>query len=216
VISMTFTRRVASSRALAAGAAVIVLTIGGSCSPRPPDPKDYVSALAAEREAKNTLFIEEHDPVPASRKGELLPLTYFDIDPEYNVPAALKPAEEELVIQMTTSTGALRQMRRAGVLEFSLKGQPMKLTAFSELSDQNLNHLAVMFSDLTSGTETYPGGRYIDLTRNGTGIYELDFNRAYNPYCYYNASYECPYPPPENRLRMPIRAGERVKSDVKG
>ena len=68
-----------------------------------------------------------------------------------------------------------------------------------------------MFSDLTSGTETYPAGRYIDLSANATGIYELDFNRAYIPYCYYNATYECPLPPPENRLKIPIRAGERLK-----
>ena len=68
-----------------------------------------------------------------------------------------------------------------------------------------------MFNDMTSGTETYPGGRYLDLDRNPQGIYELDFNRAYNPYCYYNASYECPIPPQENRLKVPIRAGERMR-----
>ena len=68
------------------------------------------------------------------------------------------------------------------------------------------------FTDLTSGAETYPGGRYIDIDPNRTGIYEIDFNRAYNPYCYYNPTYECPYPPAENRLKIPIRAGERMKS----
>ena len=55
------------------------------------------------------------------------------------------------------------------------------------------------------------GGRYLDLDRNPTGIYELDFNRAYHPYCYYNATYECPLPPRENRLKIPIHAGERMK-----
>ena len=54
-------------------------------------------------------------------------------------------------------------------------------------------------------------GRFLDISRNATGIYELDFNRAYHPYCYYNPTYECPYPPRENRLKIPIRAGERVK-----
>ena len=73
-----------------------------------------------------------------------------------------------------------------------------------------------MFSDLTSGTETYPAGRYIDLYRNATGLYELDFNRAFNPYCYYNESYDCPFPPPENRLQLPIRAGEaKTKAKVR-
>ena len=67
------------------------------------------------------------------------------------------------------------------------------------------------FSDLTSGTDTYPAGRYLDLDRTATGVYALDFNRAYNPYCYYNAAYECPFPPAENRLGIPVRAGETLK-----
>jgi len=70
---------------------------------------------------------------------------------------------------------------------------------------------SVPFNDLTSVTETYPGGRYLDLDRTKTGIYEIDFNRAYTPYCYYNPTYECPYPPPENRLKVAIRAGEKLK-----
>jgi uncharacterized protein (DUF1684 family) len=52
----------------------------------------------------------------------------------------------------------------------------------------------------------------MDLARNTTGIYEVDFNRAYIPYCYYNPTYECPLPPPQNRLKIPIRAGERMKT----
>jgi uncharacterized protein (DUF1684 family) len=74
-----------------------------------------------------------------------------------------------------------------------------------------MNHLTLMFSDMTSGTETYAAGRYIDLERTASDIYALDFNLAYHPYCYYNPSYECPYPPPENRLQVPIHAGERMK-----
>jgi uncharacterized protein (DUF1684 family) len=103
-------------------------------------------------------------------------------------------------------------MRRVGSLEFTLKGQPLKLTAFVEVGARDLNHLFVPFMDLTSGTETYPGGRYLDLDRNATGIYEIDFNRAYFPYCVYSPRYECPYPPAENRLSVPIRAGERFRT----
>ena len=123
---------------------------------------------------------------------------------------AANASNDPTVIEMPTSTGTQRKMRRAGSLEFSLKGQPMKLTAFLEVG-ADPSHLFVPFSDLTSGTETYTAGRFMDLNRNGTGIYEMDFNRAYIPYCYYNPTYECPYPPRENRLDMPIRAGERMK-----
>jgi len=73
-----------------------------------------------------------------------------------------------------------------------------------------MRRLFVPFGDLTNGNETYPGGRYLDLDRTATGIYDLDFNRAYHPFCVYNSSYDCPYPPRENRLAVPIRAGERL------
>ena len=83
-----------------------------------------------------------------------------------------------------------------------------------EAGSQSFDRLFVPFTDLTSGSETYPAGRYLDLDRNRTGIYIIDFNRAYNPYCYYNPTYDCPYPPRENRLRVPIRAGEKMKNAV--
>jgi uncharacterized protein (DUF1684 family) len=186
-----------------------------ACATRPPDPQDYVIRLAAEREAKDAQFVEEDDPVPKNRRGELLPLAYFAIDPEYNVPAGLKPSADETIVEMPTSTGEIRRQRVVGTLEFVLKGEPRKLIASVDANAPNVDHVTVMFSDLTNGTETYPGGRYIDLARNPQGIYELDFNRAYNPYCYYNESYSCPYPPPENRLTIPIRAGERLKVEGK-
>ena len=43
--------------------------------------------------------------------------------------------------------------------------------------------------------ETYPGGRYLELDRTATGIYDIDFNRAFHPFCFYNPTYDCPYPP---------------------
>ena len=198
-------------RPLAARSALIVVALSIACSNKPPDDQDYVAKLAAERAAKDAAFQKDDDPVPDNRKAEFLPLAYFPIDPGYKVGAALKLTEGDIVISMSTSTGTQRQMRKVGTLEFSLRGQLYTLTAFVEVGAPNLNRLFVPFGDLTSGTETYPAGRYIDLDRTATGIYELDFNRAYNPYCYYNASYECPFPPAENRLKTPIRSGERLK-----
>lgn len=183
-----------------------------SCSNRPPDdPQDYVARIAAARAAKDADFQRSDDPVPDTKKAEFLPLAYFPIDPEYNVLAGLKPITDESKLLMPTSTGQQREMRRVGTLEFTLKGEPMRLTAFIEAGTADMNRLFLPFSDLTSGTETYAAGRYLDLDRTGSGIYALDFNVAYHPYCVYNASYECPYPPPENRLKTPIHAGEKFK-----
>ena len=189
-----------------------MLLLAEACGSKPPEStKDYVSKIAADRAAKNAVFAKDDDPIPANKKKDVLPLAYFPIDPDYDVPASLKPTNDPTPIDMPTSTGAQRKMRRVGTLEFSLKGQPLKLTAFVEVDAPNLDKLFVPFNDLTSVTETYPGGRYLDLDRTKTGVYEIDFNRAYTPYCYYNPTYECPYPPPENRLKVAIRAGEKLK-----
>ena len=195
--------------------AIAIAVALSACSNKPPEDKDYASRLSGDRQEKDAQLMAEDEPVPKSRKAKVLPLAYFPIDPEYSVPAALKPAASDTIVQMPTSTGALRNQRIVGTLEFVLKGQPLKLTASVDADAANLDHITVMFSDLTSGSETYPGGRYIDLNRNGSGIYDLDFNRAYNPYCYYNESYDCPYPPRENRLQVPIRVGERLKLEGK-
>ena len=191
---------------------LFVLIFGApACGHAPPeDTRDYAQRLAEDRAAKDELFKSGTDPIPNGRKAELLPLAYFPIDPDYDVPASLEPSDDPTILEVPTSAGTPRKMRKAGTLVFSLKGQPLRITAFHDLTTPR-NHLSVMFSDLTSGTETYAAGRYLDLDQNATGFYELDFNRAYHPYCYYNAGYECPYPPPENRLKIPIRAGERMK-----
>lgn len=186
------------------------LLLASCSSSPPPEPKDYVQTIASARAAKDAAFAEGDDPIPKTKHAQFLPLAYFPIDPEYNPPGVLKPIDDQTIVEMPTSTGTNRKMRRVGSLEFTLKGQPLKLLAFNEVGTDP-GSLFVPFSDLTSGTETYPGGRFMDLTRNATGIYEVDFNRSYIPYCYYNPTYECPYPPPENRLKIPIRAGERMR-----
>jgi uncharacterized protein (DUF1684 family) len=152
-----------------------------------------------------------NDPVPPHLMDKLLPLAYFPPDLEFVVPASLAIAEERIVIDMPTSTGELRKEERVGVLEFTLKGQPLSLGAFIEAGSKDVSRLFVPFTDLTSGVETYPAGRYMDLERTATGVYNLDFNTAYNPYCYYNPKFDCPYPPKENRLPLPVRAGEKVR-----
>jgi len=149
-------------------------------------------------------------PIPPERRPSFPPLSYFPIEPEYRVPAALTVARGKDAIEIPTSRGERRPHYRVGTLRFTLKGQLLMLTAFVEVGQDDLRRLFVPFGDLTNGTETYPGGRYLELERTATGIYDLDFNRAYHPFCYYNPKYDCPYPPRENRLTIPIRAGEKM------
>ena len=153
---------------------------------------------------------DRESPVPAEKRAAILPLKYFAPDQSFVVPGALKLQDDRPVFEMPTSTGTVRRMQLVGVLEFSLKGQRMTLGAFVEDGTQRIENLFVPFADLTTGKDTYPAGRYLDLHPTVTGYYTIDFNRAYNPYCAYNSSYECPYPPPSNRLKIAVTAGEKV------
>lgn len=181
--------------------------------PSAPDEGSYVEKIAAERAEKERMFRESPDsPVPPDRRGELLPLSYYAIDPAFAAPAVLRLSADRPVFDMPTSTGKMRKMERVGVLEFTIGGEPRALGAFVEAGTRRVTRLFVPFSDATTGIETYSAGRYLDLDPTSTGLYDIDFNRAYSPYCAYNDAYDCPYPPPSNRLKVPIRAGERVRT----
>jgi uncharacterized protein (DUF1684 family) len=189
-------------------ACALVLLAAAACTPKE---RPYPEEIAARRAAIDEFMRESpQSPIPAARRSTFPPLTYYPIEPEYRVPAELSVARGSDVLEIPTSTGQRRRMRRIGTLKFTLKDQPLTLTAFMEADSRDMQRLFVPFGDLTNGNETYPGGRYLDLDRTATGIYDLDFNRAYHPYCVFNPEYDCPYPPRENRLKVPIRAGEKL------
>jgi uncharacterized protein (DUF1684 family) len=175
-------------------------------------PRSYPEEIAAHRAEVDAFMRGSSDsPIPEAQRASFQPLPYYPIDEQYRVPAALREARGDEIIEMSTSTGKPRRMRRVGTLAFTLKGQPLTLTAFAEADDTQLRRLFVPFGDLTNGMATYQGGRYLDLDLKGSSVYDLDFNRAYHPYCVFNPQYECPVPPRENRLTVPILAGERSR-----
>jgi uncharacterized protein len=197
------------------GALVALFAIASAVAACGPDPaaeeRSYLGELEQFRTMKDQAMGSADSPIPSERRSALLPLPYFPASLDYRVPAVLEPSSERPTIEMPTSTGQLRTMMRVGRLEFTLRGEQLGLSAFIEAGTEDMSRLFVPFTDLTSGTETYPAGRYMDLQRTPTGLYVVDFNRAYHPYCYYNPAYDCPYPPRENRLRIPVRAGERMR-----
>jgi uncharacterized protein (DUF1684 family) len=201
-------------RAALAGVSLAALA---ACSAPPPDESFWLSRIEEDREIKDRFFREAPDsPILIERRGALLPLHYYEPDPVYRVPAALEVAPEQPIYEIPTSTGVIRPMQRVGVLEFALNGEPMRLAALAEAPVRSIESLFIMFKDPTNETETYAGGRYLDLPRTASGLYDLDFNRGYNPYCYYNEDYDCPYPPRENWLTAVVPAGERLAPGYTG
>src|SRR5262245_66422935 len=104
-----------------------------------------MARISHGRAEKDEILLKERDPVPANRKAALLPLVYYDVNPTYNVPALFRPSKETQTLQMVYSDGAIRDVRRMGTLEFTLSGQPHKLTAFIEVGSPDVNRLFVPF-----------------------------------------------------------------------
>jgi uncharacterized protein len=189
--------------------ALLAMTALAGCAPGS-GVEDYGTTIAENRASKDESFRSSPDsPVPPDKRDAMLPLAYYPVDELFAVPAELEMSQDRSRLKIPTSTGKLRDYERIGALKFSLNRQPMRLTAFAEVG-QPVSRLFVPFADTTSGSETYAAGRYLELDPTATGIYVVDFNTAYHPFCYYNAEYDCPFPPAENRLAIPVRAGERL------
>ncbi len=140
---------------------------------------------------------------------------WFDYDPSYRLQARLvgDAAPRELLILSTR--GDKRRALRLGFLEAELHGARLRLLALRLLEPgADEAALSLFFRDATTGSESYPVGRYVDVKlAPGQGEHVLDFNRAYNPACAFSPFYNCPIPPRENTLPVAIRSGER---DPKG
>lgn len=227
---LAFARRVSPGGLKAAGyvirqtAGYVLLLLASACTsgPGPVDARSHDQQTREIRTAKDLMLRTSADsPVPPDKRGTFTGLSYYDINPEFHVPSFLTVDRSgpPVIIQMQTSQNEPRQMRKVGTLGFTLgqgRGQASyKLTAFADLDDTTMKRLFVPFGDLTNNVETYGGGRYLDLDRTPTGLYDLDFNRAYHPYCVYNPTYDCPVPPRENRLAVAIPAGERLSGTAK-
>jgi uncharacterized protein (DUF1684 family) len=178
------------------------------------------NATDAFRRGRDTLFKNHpQSPIEAEERAAFRGLSYFDLDPAYRVGARLEPGPgDELVIETGGADGAIH-FQRAAKLIFQLAGERCSLTVLRLM--QYGGGLFVPFKDATSGHETYGGGRYLfDTAKNTDGLVlevatgsrdvTVDFNYAYNPSCVYSPRWACPLAPPENTLKVAVRAGERM------
>lgn len=159
-------------------------------------------------------YIQTHEVVKGEDRRFL---SFYPVAKTFRVEARFEPKKNSPWFLMETSGTQKKMYRVYGTLTFAINDTVQHLNVYQSQSlmqtDQYKNYLFLPFTDATSGVETYPVGRYLDLTmeeiRDGKVI--LDFNKAYNPYCaYVSGVYNCPIPPKENRLSVAIKAGEKA------
>ena len=171
-------------------------------------PANYVAKLKAFQEN----YVKEHEVVLKKDKKYM---RFFPVDENYRVKASFKKLTDTVGFIIKTSGSKAKRYFRYGIAQFTLQDSLLQLTIYQSESLMTdtvyKDYLFLPFTDLSSGEESYGGGRYIDLEIKDIkdNVVRIDFNKAYNPYCAYASGYNCPIPPGENYLPVAIRAGEK-------
>lgn len=158
------------------------------------------------RKEKDRFFAHDgNSPLTPEQRERFAGLRYFPENPDLRLEIEVEPFPEQELVQLPTSTGDIKSYTRYGRFRFQVEGKEAELTLFG-----SPHGFFLPFVDSLAGKETYGAGRYLDPEPLPDGKFLIDFNLAYNPYCAYNEMWNCPIPPAENRLDVPIRAGEKI------
>ncbi len=144
-------------------------------------------------------------------------LDFYPIDTNYRVEAKFERVKNPEPFEMKTTTERRPVYYVYATAKFKLHGKKYKLRIYQSKglseTDEFKDYLFLPFTDLSSGAESYGGGRFMDLAIPEGKTIILDFNKAYNPYCAYNDKYSCPIPPKENHLNTYVKAGVKAPED---
>jgi uncharacterized protein (DUF1684 family) len=177
--------------------------------------------LAAVEKFQNELNTEYANPKTSPLMEEDIStfksLDFYPINEKFFVVAKFIRTEDEKPFEMKTSTDRKPMYVKYGEAYFDIDGSTFKLNIYKNIELSKLeeykDYLFLPFSDLSSGNESYIGGKYIDLKIPKGDTIIIDFNMSYNPYCAYNFKYSCPKVPLENDLNIEIRAGVKKFHD---
>jgi uncharacterized protein (DUF1684 family) len=178
---------------------------------------DSASVEKFQKELNSEYSDAKTSPLMAEDLAVFKALDFYPINEKFFVTAKFIRTEDEKPFEMKTSTDRKPLYVKYGEAHFMIDGKSFKLNIYKniELSkkEEYKDYLFLPFSDLTSGNESYIGGKYIDMkTPKGETII-IDFNTSYNPYCAYNPKYSCPKVPLENDLNIEIKAGVKKFHD---
>ena len=185
--------------------------------------EDAATVLQRFRQSRDELFAKHsQSALDQVQKQKFQGLRYFPYNPSMCVESDIERDVEPLLLSVAMNAEETMTMTTVGRLYFELGGVKVALSLYW------LNiyggGLFLQFRDTTSPAESYGGGRYLFDTIKGSDFLPvpgssgnerilLDFNYAYNPSCAYNDRWVCPLAPIENRLKVPVRAGEMKFKD---
>lgn len=195
---------------------LVLLLLFFSCSKTVYSPFDAASVEKFQQQLNEEYRNPDESPLREDNFKKFKVHPFFPISQQYAVTAKLVKTKNAEPFEIPTSSGKSKKYREYGKLYFKLNGKQQVLTVYQSLQlledPEYQDYLFLPFRDLTNGKETYGGGRYLDLTISEKEEIIIDFNKAYHPYCAYNATdYNCPIVPRENWLNIRIKAGVKYE-----
>ena len=176
---------------------------------------DKLASILQFQEELNEEFKDpEVSPLPDRYRKDFEGLDFFKPDTNYIIAAKFTRTPDAIPFLMPTTTERESEEVVYGIVNFKLNGKEFALEVYQNseltLKEGYVDYLFLPFTDNTNGTETYGGGRYLDLKIPDGDVIILDFNKAYNPYCAYNKKYSCPLVPSINKIDTKVMAGVRA------
>lgn len=186
------------------------------CKSYTPEEKEYISAIEKDRTEKNE-WMKNDSSSPFNYKGkiEFHDLKYFDVDPAFRFKSKLYEFTNKDTVTIYGTKGEPRKVLKYGYVIFKLDNSERKINVYEGASKSGMKYYSIWFTDKTTNKESYGVGRYIDfeLVNDSDHIYDIDFNKAYNPYCSYSPNYSCAIPGKEDYIPVAIEAGEKKFHD---
>jgi len=193
---------------LAVVIAIIFYSLTGNETAKPSTAanNEYLTAIQDLRKQKDS-FLKTDKESPIKDKATFKGLKYFDINPNFKVIGKLDKFASDQTINISMTGGETEEYEAYGNVTFEIDGKKYALKIFKTPE----GNLFLPFKDLTSNKETYGAGRYLDFGIDDVknNQIEIDFNKAYQPYCAYNETFTCPITPAENFLNLALKVGER-------
>ncbi|MGK7392382.1 MAG: DUF1684 domain-containing protein [Candidatus Cyclobacteriaceae bacterium M2_1C_046] len=175
----------------------------------------YLDEILLYQAEQNKEFKDpETSPLEKKDLKKFKSLAFYPIDSSFRIKARFVETPGQTPFAMPTTTNRKPIYQKFGEAHFTLEGESITLNLYQSHdlkgSEEYHDYLFLPFTDETNGKETYGGGRYLGLHIPEGDSIIIDFNKAYNPYCAYNAKYSCPIVPKENNIPEEIRAGVKA------
>ena len=197
---------------------IILIAITSAACNENIDPKlkEYIDEIKNYRAEYNE-YMKTDPSSPFNFKGkvEFHNLNYFDVDPAFKFSSRLYEYESQDTVIIFGTKGEERKIVRHGYVIFNHEGEEIKINVYESAGRNDEKYHSIWFTDKTTNEESYGVGRYLNFTKNEDPdfIYEIDFNKAYNPYCAYSKDYSCAIPTKDDYLDIAIYAGEKKFHD---